>query len=133
MKRMILIILIISGVISSKEKAIKPEEKEHIARFYAIVYKIEGNKIDLGENGEITLNQRATDILKDTLENKITLDKIEYPALFEIEAITKGIYETIPEIVRNIKRVLTLKYIGGKEKTEEYLNYLKELQKQFER
>ncbi|MEO0231532.1 MAG: hypothetical protein ABIM29_03210 [candidate division WOR-3 bacterium] len=132
MKKILGIILILSGVIFSKEK-IKLEKGEHISRFYAVVYKIEGNKLYLGENGEINLTKSINDILIDTLENKITLNKIEYPALFEIEAITSGIHETIEEIIKNIKEVLSLKYVGGKEKAEEYIKYLKELEKQFER
>ncbi len=131
MKKIFLILLILMGAIFSKE--IKLEKGEEITGFYAVVYKIEGNKIDLGENGEINLTLSINEILKDTLENKITLDKIEFPALFEIEAITNGIHETIPAIVQNIKRILSLKYIGGKEKAEEYIKYLKELEKQFEK
>lgn len=141
MKRIITIILILTGVLfSQKSSDIKLEKDEHIIRFYSVVYKIEGNKIDLGENGTIELEKGINAIisinqefLKDTTGNKISLEKIEYPALFEIEAIVKGQYEIVSHIVKNVKKVLSMKYIGGKEKAEEYVEYLKEIEKQFEK
>ena len=133
MKRIFGIILILIIMLFAKEEKIKLEKDEYIGGFYAVVYKIKGDTIDLGENGTIIAQKGIEGLLEDTLGNKISLSNIEFPALFEIKAITKGISEIIPEIVKSIKRVLSLKYIGGKEKAEEYLKYLKEIEKQFEK
>jgi len=132
----IFIILILMGFLLGKEK-IKLEKSEYVISFYAVVYKIEGNKIDLGENGELILEKSINEMislnrefLKDTLSNPISLDKVEYPALFVIHVIVEGIHEIIPEIVKNTKKVIGLEYIGGKQKAEEYIRYWEEIHKE---
>jgi len=133
MKKIFIILTFLMGFLLGEEK-IKLEKGEYTISFYSVVYKIEGNKIDLGENGELILEKNINEMislnkefLKDTLSNPISIDKIEYPALFVIHVITKGIHETIPEIVGNTKKVIGLEYIGEKEKTEEYIRYWKEI------
>ncbi len=133
MKKIFIILTFLMGFLLGEEK-IKLEKGEYTISFYSVVYKIEGNKIDLGENGELILEKNINEMislnkefLKDTLSNPILIDKIEYPALFVIHVITKGIHETIPEIVGNTKKVIGLEYIGGKEKAEEYIRYWKEI------
>jgi hypothetical protein len=136
MKKAIIILISLMGLLLGKEK-IKLEKGEYEISFYSVVYKIEGNKIDLGENGELILEKPINEIvslnkefLKDTLSNPISIDKIEYPALFAIHVIVKGIHEIIPGIVKNTKKVIGLEYIGGKQKAEEYIRYWEEIYKQ---
>jgi len=134
----IFIILILMGFLLGKE-GIKLEKGEYVISFYSVVYKIEGNKIDLGENGELILEKSINEMislnkefLKDTNSNPIPLNKVEYPALFVIHAVVKdkGIPEEISEIAKYVKKVVGLEYIGGKEKAEEYIRYWEEIHKE---
>jgi len=136
MKKTIMILIFLIGFLLGKDE-IKLEKGEYTISFYSVVYKIEGNKIDLGENGELILEKSINEMislnrefLKDTLSNPISLDKIEYPSLFVIHVIVEGIHEIIPEIVKNTKKVIGLEYIGGKQKAEEYKRYWEEIYKE---
>ena len=136
MKKIFIILIFLIGFLLGKDE-IKLEKGEYTISFYSVVYKIEGNKIDLGENGELILEKSINEMislnrefLKDTLSNPISLDKIEYPSLFVIHVIVEGIHEIIPEIVKNTKKVIGLEYIGGKQKAEEYKRYWEEIYKE---
>lgn len=57
MKKIFIILTFLMGFLLGEEK-IKLEKGEYTISFYSVVYKIEGNKIDLGENGELILEKK---------------------------------------------------------------------------